>query len=199
MKQHVKSMPDLVSGLFFIVVGLTVAILASEYNPGTAARMGPGYFPRLLGGLLVLIGAGVTFFSIKRRSIDPESAAFPLKPVLLVLAACAAFWVVMAFTGKVGATGLDIPIAVLLIVTFFASRELFWVLAGVAAFAMLLQPAGLIVASFALICIGSIASHEFSWKATLINFVVLTALCWAVFVYGLSLQFPVLPAFLTAT
>ncbi|CAN5455977.1 tripartite tricarboxylate transporter TctB family protein [soil metagenome] len=198
MKQNIKSMPDLISGLFFIIVGLTVAILASEYNPGTAARMGPGYFPRLLGTILVVLGIGITFFAFKRKTIDPENANFPLRNVLVMLFACAAFWVMIALVGKRGITGLDIPAAVLLFIAFFASREMFWVLGGIAAFAVLLQPAGLVISSFALIVIGSLASHEFTWKATLVNFVVLTIMCWAVFVWGLNLQFPVLPAFLSA-
>jgi hypothetical protein len=193
MNLSIKSKPDLVSGVFFVIVGALVVVLAGDYNPGTAARMGPGYFPRLLGALLMLIGLGVTVFSLKRSTLDPENAAFPMRKVLIIVAACFAFWVVLALRGKWGVTGLDLPMVVLLVMCFFASRELFWVLASIAVFAFLLQPAGLVIASAALIIIASLASHEFTWKATTVNFVVLTAMCWAVFAKGLSLQFPVWP------
>ncbi len=193
MNLSIKSKPDFVSGIFFVIIGVIVTVLAYDYSPGAAARMGPGYFPRLLGGLLTLIGLTVATLAVKRTAVDPENAAFPLKKVLTIVGACFAFWIVLALLGKRGVTGLDMPIAVLLVLCFFASRELFWVLASIAAFGFLLQSAGLVVASAALIAIASLASHEFTWKATAINFIVLTALCWAVFAQGLQLQFPVWP------
>jgi hypothetical protein len=46
--------------------------------------------------------------------------------------------------------------------------------------------------------ISSLASHEFSLRASLIATVVLLLMSWVVFVKGLELQFPLLPAFLMA-
>ena len=51
-----RSVKDLLAGLVFIVFGLAFAIAASRYQLGTAFRMGPGYFPVVLGGCLVLLG-----------------------------------------------------------------------------------------------------------------------------------------------
>ena len=45
---------DFYSGLIFIGFGLAAIIIGSNYAMGTAARMGPGYFPRILGILLQL-------------------------------------------------------------------------------------------------------------------------------------------------
>ena len=42
--------------LMLIVTGAAAVIIARDYAFGTALRMGPGYFPRVLGGLLVLFG-----------------------------------------------------------------------------------------------------------------------------------------------
>ena len=185
------------AGLLFVVVGLSVMWLAGDYRPGTAARMGPGYFPRLLGGLLALLGVMISAQAVWRKTPDGHDAPFPLRTVLLTVGAIAAFWIVLGTVGKRGFTGLDIPVILMLVLAFFASTELFWVLAGIAAFGVLLQPAGLVVASFALIFISSIASHEFHWTATLFSWIVLLLLCLAVFVYGLKLQFPVWPPFIT--
>ena len=51
-----ESLKDLLAGLVFIGFGLAFSIGATTYEIGTALRMGPGYFPLVLGGLLVLLG-----------------------------------------------------------------------------------------------------------------------------------------------
>jgi hypothetical protein len=62
-------------------------------------------------------------------------------------------------------------------------------------FGLLLTTAGLVVSVVALVIGSSLASHEFTWRATLLNTVVLVGFALIVFVYGLGLQFPVWPAF----
>lgn len=198
MSIRIKSMPDLVSGVFFLVVGLTVMWLAGDYTIGSAERMGPGYFPRLLGGILAVLGVLVCVHAIVQETPEGHHGPFPLRNVLFTLLATVAFWVVLGTVGKFGYTGLDVPVVIMLVLSFVASRELFWVLAAIAAFGLVLQPLGLVAASFALIFLSAIASHEFHWKATLVSWIVLLALCLGVFVWGLKLQFPVFPPFLTA-
>ena len=55
----IKSQKDFFSGLMFMVVGGLFAWGATSYSVGTAARMGPGYFPLLLGSMLALVGAAL--------------------------------------------------------------------------------------------------------------------------------------------
>ena len=50
------SRKDLLAGVTFVAFGLAFAVTASTYELGNALRMGPGYFPLVLGGLLVLLG-----------------------------------------------------------------------------------------------------------------------------------------------
>lgn len=78
----------------------------------------------------------------------------------------------------------------------FDLRSMLLVLGAVALFGLLLKPLGLGLALLALIGVASFASHEFSWKATIANAAVLITLCFAVFVWGLKLQFPLMPSFL---
>jgi hypothetical protein len=47
---------DFWSGLMLVAIGVAAMLIAREYDFGTARRMGPGYFPVLLGGALVLFG-----------------------------------------------------------------------------------------------------------------------------------------------
>ncbi|ATU91383.1 tripartite tricarboxylate transporter TctB family protein [Phyllobacterium zundukense] len=56
MKSLSFSSRDLICGVLFIVVGLFFAIQAYGLDLGTAFRMGPGYFPLVLAGMLVLLG-----------------------------------------------------------------------------------------------------------------------------------------------
>jgi hypothetical protein len=138
----------------FTAVGACFAGFATTYNMGTAAKMGPGYFPFWLGLLMAILGLIVTFKSFAPSKAEDKVASVDVKSILLVLG-------------------------------------------GVCVFGLLLRPAGLVVAMLALIFISSFASHDFGWKGTAITAAILVALCLAVFVYGLNLQFPVLPAFLT--
>ncbi len=56
---------DFAAGLFFLLLGLAVAGTASRYPIGTAMRMGPGYFPMLLGAILALLGLGIAIKALR--------------------------------------------------------------------------------------------------------------------------------------
>ena len=65
MKLSIKSQEDFWAGLMFIGFGLFAIVVARDYPMGAAMRMGPGYFPTWLGGLLIVIGAAVTAISLR--------------------------------------------------------------------------------------------------------------------------------------
>jgi hypothetical protein len=150
----IKNAKDFWSGVMFIAFGLFFAGFARQYDMGTAARMGPAYFPTLLGLLLLLLGAAISFKAF-RSAEDIQGAVdrFHFKPLILVLGA-------------------------------------------VVAFALLLRPGGLIVALVALIVISSLGSGEFKLKEVLPLAIGLCLLVLVVFIWGLGLTIPVLPAFL---
>lgn len=56
MKVELRSNRDFLSGLMFIAIGLGAIFIARDYPVGSALRMGPGYFPVALGGILFLMG-----------------------------------------------------------------------------------------------------------------------------------------------
>jgi hypothetical protein len=77
---------DLLAGLAFIGFGLAFAIGAAGYEVGTARAMGPGYFPLVLGGLLVVFGLII----IVKGFIAGEGAeigAVPWRALLVITAA----------------------------------------------------------------------------------------------------------------
>jgi Tripartite tricarboxylate transporter TctB family len=80
----------------------------------------------------------------------------------------------------------------------FAWRPLLVILGSVALFGVLLPRLGMLISLPLLVLMSSLASDEFSWKAALINAVVLTAMSWVIFVKGLALTIPVLPTIFPA-
>ena len=66
--RFVKSQKDFYSGLMFTVVGTAFAVGATNYNIGSGARMGPGYFPLMLGILLAFLGALIMLQGIRSKS-----------------------------------------------------------------------------------------------------------------------------------
>lgn len=78
-----------------------------------------------------------------------------------------------------------------------AWRPLLVVTAAIVFFGLALPGLGLLVTAPLLIAGVSLAGDEFGWKGVLITSAVLTLGCWLVFIKGLALVIPVLPAFLS--
>ena len=85
-----KSLRDLVAGLIFVAFGLAFAGIALTYDLGSALRMGPGYFPLLLGCLLVLLGMAITVEGLVRGE-DAPIGAIPWRGLLFLTAAVLVF------------------------------------------------------------------------------------------------------------
>jgi len=162
----VKSQQDWWAGLMFIAIGLFFIVVAAGtpefinkmvgsklipgYQMGSSVRMGPAYFPVVLGGILAVLGLLVLLDSIVEKG--PDVAKFHFRPLI-----------------------------------FIAISSL--------AFAYLLKPLGLALASIILVFISAYGGHEFKWKEVAIMSVVLVIFSIVVFVKGLSLPFPVCPSF----
>ena len=77
----------------------------------------------------------------------------------------------------------------------FALRPMVLIIGAVVAFALLLDPAGLAIASLALVVLARLGGYEFRIREVLISYVLMTAAAWLVFVYWLAIADP--PAALT--
>lgn len=96
---------DVLGGLLLAAFGLLGLVLGADLDVGTARRMGPGYFPRILSWLLILLGAGIVLSA--RR--DGEAATrVAWRPLLLISGAIGAFWLAIDRVGLVAATILVI-------------------------------------------------------------------------------------------
>jgi hypothetical protein len=99
----IKSQKDFFSGLMFTLVGAAFAWGATSYNIGTGARMGPGYFPLLLGIFLAVLGGFITFYSLIEHTEDGDPVgAFAWKPVVYILGANIVFGILLAGLPRFG-------------------------------------------------------------------------------------------------
>jgi len=69
------------------------------------------------------------------------------------------------------------------------------IIGSIVLFGLLLPRAGLFIALPVLVVTSALAGHEFKWHEALINAAILTVASWAIFVWGLKLPMPLLPAF----
>jgi Tripartite tricarboxylate transporter TctB family len=151
---HIRNQKDFWAGVMFIAFGGFFSGFGTQYTFGSAARMGPGYFPTVLGIVLMLLGLIVAIGGLSSKADEEKIQRFDWPTLLFILG----------------------PIVL---------------------FGLLLQPLGLVLSLFLLVVISSYASHEFKWRAAIINAIVLIAMSLAVFVWGLKLQFQLWPAFIS--
>jgi len=88
---------DLYAGLAFAGFGVVGLAAGRHYPLGTAVRMGPGYFPMVLSGLLLVLGAAIAlraFFSAPGRV-----GKLSLRPLVLILGAATLFAMLVETAG----------------------------------------------------------------------------------------------------
>jgi hypothetical protein len=86
----IKSQKDFFSGLLFTAVGVAFAWGANNYSLGTGARMGPGYFPLILGVCMAILGIIITFKALVVEPADGQGdkiGSFAWKPLFFIIAA----------------------------------------------------------------------------------------------------------------
>lgn len=101
MKVALNRNMDFLAGLFMLFIGAGGMYMAMDFPFGSALRMGPGYFPRVLSGILMLFGV----FVLIRGLISGESVKgrWGFKPLALICASLIAFGFVMELWGFVPA------------------------------------------------------------------------------------------------
>ena len=119
----IKSQKDFFSGVMFMGLGVAFAWGATTYNVGTGARMGPGYFPLMLGVLLALIGTAITFTALV---VEAEGGGkigkIAWKPLFYVISGNVAFGILLAGIPafKIPAMGLIVAIYALVFIASMA-------------------------------------------------------------------------------
>jgi integral membrane sensor domain MASE1 len=111
----IRNPRDFHAGALFVAIGIATILLGSRYTLGTAARMGPGYFPRILGILLIVLGALLAFRAT--RVPGARIPAFRWRPTLIVLGS------VVLFGAIVRPVGVALSTVILIVTASAASHE----------------------------------------------------------------------------
>lgn len=136
----IRGSKDFWTGLIYIFFGISAIVIARDYGMGTGGRMGPAYFPTVLGGLLAAIGT----IAVIRSFIVPGApiSAFAFKGLLLVCAPVLLFGII------VRGGGLAVALPLLVVISASASVRFRWrttliVAAGLTIFCVLVFLKGL--------------------------------------------------------
>jgi hypothetical protein len=137
---NLKNQKDFFSGVLFMAIGVSFAWSASRYSIGNAAKMGPGYFPLLLGGLLTVLGGVLVFKALVLETEDGgRIGPWAWRPVGFVVLANVVFGVMIGGLSSVGIPpmGLVLSIFAATLLSAKAGSEFRWkemlLLAGVLA------------------------------------------------------------------
>ena len=130
----VRLSADLLTGLLFVALGGFAIVYGSRYAPGTAARMGPGYFPMLVSAGLTLIGVVLVVRSL--LATGEALGAIGWRPLMLVLAGVLAFGLLIDRLGLLAA-GIALIVAARL-----ADRDFRWLETALLATGLTLAAAG---------------------------------------------------------
>jgi hypothetical protein len=157
---------DFWAGVMFMGFGLGFMYVSRSYPMGSAVRMGPAYFPMVLGGILAVLGAAV-FLRAFVSKIEAPMQVFPFR--LWPLLAGLALGVIALYTQttRESGTGWEVShmilagIAIVLMFAAFGPKPLWVVLSAVVLFGYLLKPIGVVPAIFVLIVISALPG--FSW------------------------------------
>lgn len=143
---------DIVAALLLLIVGTTVVVLSLHYQLGSPAQMGPGFFPLLAGGLIVVFGAVIAARALIAAPTAAPLPGFAAKPVLGTLASIVLFGLVIGGGG------------------------------------------GLALSVFLLSLAASASGHDFRVLPSIVLAAALAAVSVLIFVVGLRLPMPILPA-----
>jgi putative tricarboxylic transport membrane protein len=113
---HVRGVTDFLAGLLFAGFGVLGLYLGRDYPIGSAMRMGPGYFPAVLSGLLLALGALAMLRGLAIRGDPPHSFA----TLLTILAS------VGIFALTVERVGIVIAVVLVTVVSSLASGTWRW-------------------------------------------------------------------------
>ena len=101
---RIRLSTDLLSGVLFLALGAFAMIYGSRYGLGTAARMGPGYYPLLASSGLIVMGLVLVVRSVLRTT--EAVGEINVRPLVLVLAGTLAFGLLMDRIGFIVASAV---------------------------------------------------------------------------------------------
>jgi hypothetical protein len=192
---HIKNGKDFWAGLMFMGFGLGFAAVAQNYPMGSAVRMGPAYFPTVLGAMLAVLG-GMVFFRAFVSKFEHPLKVFTFRPVLLIASIVIGGATYLAESQLKGAPMVQSALASLSLFLFigaFGPKSMFLILFSVVIFGYALKPLGLVLSTVIIIVLSAVGGHDFRKKEIVILTIVMVIFGVFVFVKGLGLPFNLWP------
>jgi hypothetical protein len=116
---RIRNHRDFRAGAMFVVIGVAFAAFSQSYALGTPARMGPGFFPTMLGVLLALLGAAIVVRSLAAGERKPMEKV-RWRPLVLILLS------VLVFAIGLPRLGVVVSIALLVGISSLAAEDFRW-------------------------------------------------------------------------
>jgi Tripartite tricarboxylate transporter TctB family len=142
MKHLIKNPRDFWAGVMFLVTGGLFAGIALTYKLGTAARMGPGFFPFALGVILAALGIGILVSGMREKNKGPGVEKFHWGAVFWVLMPIVVFGLLLKIVGML-VMGLFVVIVSSIGSHEFKLRPVLFLAVGLVAFCALAFVGGL--------------------------------------------------------
>lgn len=95
----IRNQRDFGAGVMFILVGIFFALIATQYRMGTAAKMGPGYFPFWLGVLMAFIGLLLLFNSFAKKTAEEKMPKWDFKIMLWITGSVVLYGILLPTMG----------------------------------------------------------------------------------------------------
>jgi hypothetical protein len=109
MKFDWRNNRDFFAGLLYIFVGALGMFIARDYPFGSALRMGPGYFPSVLGGMMIAFGIAVLLMGVKNN--EKMKPYWSFRALIVLPLATVVFGVMMEEAGFIPALLVLIPLS----------------------------------------------------------------------------------------
>ena len=132
MNIRIKNQQDFWSGIMFVFIGVGFALGATQYSMGTAARMGPGYFPFWLGTCLAILGAFVALGATSKKAAETRVEKFDWAVLFILLGSVVLCGLLMNYLG------VYISVFLLVFLSSFASHVFNWKVAAITALCLVI-------------------------------------------------------------
>jgi hypothetical protein len=113
----IRNQRDFWSGVLFVITGVLFMILSRQYQFGTAAKMGPGFFPTVLGGIMTFLGVMLVVPAMSAKSPEIKVDRIDFKVIGVILLA------VGVYAATLPTLGFIVSLFLLIFISSMASHE----------------------------------------------------------------------------
>lgn len=137
MKTPLLRNKDFLAGVMFVGIGTTAMIIARDYPFGSSLRMGPGYFPTVLGGIVAAFGVYVLFHGLRTQA--PVTRTWSVRALIVLPLTALVFGYMMEHAGFIPS------LLVLTLMSALASPKFRWVEQSLLAIGLTVLSVGLFI------------------------------------------------------